>query len=255
MRNVWIILRKELRSYFTSPIAYLLLVMFAVIFGYFFWNSVGYYVNMALESQMEGEQSELNLAEQVIRPLLSNITVIGLFFIPLISMRLFSEEKRSGTIELLATSPVKDYEIIIGKWLAAVVMYTLMVGSTMLDFVFLFKYGNPDWKPILVGYLGLILQAGGLLAIGIFISALTRNQIVAGAVTFGIVLMLFVAGWASQYNDATWAQVLSYMSVVTHFDSFSKGVIDSKDAVFDATVIFLGLFFTARSMESLRWRS
>lgn len=255
MRNIWIILRKELRSYFTSPIAYLLLVMFAVIFGYFFWNSLGYYVNAAMEAQMEGEASELNLAEQVIRPLLSNITVIGLFFIPLISMRLFSEEKRSGTIELLATSPIKDYEIIIGKWLAAVVMYTLMVGSTMLDFVFMFKYGNPDWKPILIGYLGLILQAGGLLAIGIFISALTRNQIIAGAVTFGIVLMLFVAGWVSQYNDATWAQVLSYMSVGTHFDSFSKGVIDSKDAVFDATVIFLGLFFTARSMESLRWRS
>lgn len=255
MRNIWIICRKELRSYFSSPIAYLLLVMFAIIFGFFFWNSVGYYVNMAMEAQMEGEGGEMNLSEQIIRPLLSNINVIGLFFIPMISMRLFSEEKRSGTIELLATSPITDSEIIIGKWLAAVLMYVLMVGSTLLDFVFLFKYGNPDWKPLAIGYLGLILQAGGLLAIGAFISSLTRNQIIAGATTFAICLMLWVAGWVSQYNDAAWAQVLSYMSVVTHFDSFAKGVIDSKDAIFDATVIFLGLFFTARSMESLRWRS
>jgi ABC-2 type transport system permease protein len=255
MKNIWIICRKELRSYFVSPIAYLLLVMFAVIFGFFFWNSVGYFVNMALEAQMEGEQTPMNISEQIVRPLLSNINVIGLFFIPMISMRLFSEEKRSGTIELLATSPVKDYEIIVGKWLAAVLMYALMVASTLLDFAFLFKYGNPDWKPLVIGYLGLLLQAGGLLAIGTFISTLTRNQIIAGAATFGVCLMLWVSSWVAQYNDAVWAQVLSYMSVVTHFESFAKGVIDSKDAIFDATVIFLGLFFTARSMESLRWRS
>jgi ABC-2 type transport system permease protein len=134
-------------------------------------------------------------------------------------------------------------------------MYALMVASTLLDFAFLFKYGNPDWKPLVIGYLGLLLQAGGLLAIGTFISTLTRNQIIAGAATFGVCLMLWVSSWVAQYNDAVWAQVLSYMSVVTHFDSFAKGVIDSKDAIFDATVIFLGLFFTARSMESLRWRS
>ena len=255
MKNIWIICRKELRSYFTSPIAYLLLVMFAVIFGFFFWNSVGYYVNMALESQMEGEASDMNISEQIIRPLLSNINVIALFFIPMISMRLFSEEKRSGTIELLATSPVSDNEVIIGKWLAAVLMYVLMVSVSFLDFIFLFKYGTPDWKPLAIGYVGLILQAGGLLAIGTFISTLTKNQIIAGAATFGICLMLWVAGWVSEYNDALWAQVMSYMSVVTHFDSFAKGVVDLKDVVFDVTVIFLGLFFTGRSMESMRWRS
>jgi ABC-2 type transport system permease protein len=255
MKNIWIICRKELRSYFSSPIAYLLLVMFAIIFAYFFWNTLDYYVKMALESQMEEEAAPMNISEQIIRPLLSNVTVIGLFFIPLISMRLFSEEKRSGTIELLATSPVKDYEIIVGKWLAAVLMYVFMVASTFLDFIFLFKYGHPDWKPLAIGYLGLVLQAGGLLAIGTFISTLTRNQIIAGAATFGICLMLFIAGWVSQYNDALWAQVLSYMSIVTHFESFAKGVLDSKDVIFNATIIFLGLFFTARSMESLRWRS
>jgi ABC-2 type transport system permease protein len=255
MKNIWIICRKELHSYFVSPVAYILLVMFAVIFGFFFWNSLGYFVNMAMEAQMEGEQFPMNLNEQVIRPLLSNINVVGLFFIPMITMRLFAEEKRSGTIELLATSPIQDYEIIIGKWMAALLMFAFMLLSTVLDFVFLFKYGNPDWKPLAIGYLGLLLQAGGLLAIGTFISSLTRNQIIAGAVTFGVCLMLWVLGWVSQYENTTWAQVLSYMSVITHFDSFGKGVIDSKDVIFDATVIFLGLFFTARSMESLRWRS
>ncbi len=255
MKNIWIICRKELKSYFSSPVAYILLVLYAVMFGYFFWNSLGAFVNMAMEAQMEGEQFPMNVNEQIVRPLLANVNVIGLLFIPLISMRLFSEEKRSGTIELLVTSPIRDIEIIVGKWLAAVLMYALMLGTTLLDFVFLFKYGNPDWKPLAIGYLGLMLQAGGLLAIGTFISSLTKNQIIAGAVTFGVCLMLYVLGWVSQYESATWAQVMSYMSVLTHFDSFSKGVIDTKDVIFDVTVIFLGLFFTARSMESLRWRS
>jgi ABC-2 type transport system permease protein len=255
MRNIWIICRKELRSYFTSPVAYILLVMFAVIFGFFFWNSLGYIVNISMESQLEGEPFPLNLNDQLIRPLLSNINVIGLFFIPLITMRLFAEEKRSGTIELLATSPIKDSEVIVGKWLAALLMYALMLSSSVLDLVFLFKYGDPAWKPMAIGYLGLLLQAGGLLAIGTFISTLTRNQIIAGALTFGICLLLWVMGWVSQYDNSTWAQVLSYMSVISHFDTFARGVIDTKDAIFDATVIFLGLFFTARSMESLRWRA
>jgi ABC-2 type transport system permease protein len=255
MKNIWIICWKELRGYFASPIAYILLIMFSVIFGFFFWNSLGYFVNMAMDAQMEGEQFPMNVNEQIVRPLLSNINVIGLFFIPLITMRLFAEEKRSGTIELLVTSPIRDSEVIVGKWLAALLMYGLMLLTSLLDMVFLFKYGNPDWKPLLIGYLGLLLQAGGLLAIGTFISSTTKNQIIAGAVTFGVCLLLWVLGWVSQYETATWAQVLAYMSVITHFDSFAKGVIDSRDAIFDVTVIFLGLFFTGRSMESLRWRS
>jgi ABC-2 type transport system permease protein len=183
------------------------------------------------------------------------MSVVGLFLIPMITMRLFAEEKRTGTIELLATSPVRDAEVILGKWLAAVILYGCMMLLTALNFVFIFKYGNPDWKPLAVAYLGLLLQAAALLAIGTFISTLTRNQIIAGAATFGVCLLLWVLGWVSGYETATWAQVLSYMSVITHFESFAKGVLDSKDAVFYLTLTFLGLFFTARSMESLRWRS
>jgi len=256
MRNIWIICRKELRSYFVSPIAYLLLTMFAIIFGFFFWNSLGYFVLMGMESQMRGQPFPMNLNEEVIRPLLSNAAVIGLFFIPMITMRLFAEEKRTGTIELLVTSPIRDFEIIIGKWLAALILYATMLLFTAVNFAFLFKYGNPDWKPLAVGYLGLLLMAGGLLAIGTFISTLTKNQIIAGAATFGVCLLLWVLEWVSGYETATWAKVLSYLSVVTHFQSsFVKGVIDTKDAIFYLTVIFLGLFFTTRSMESLRWRS
>lgn len=255
MRNTWIICRKELGSYFASPVAYILLIMFGVIFGYFFWNALGMFVVESIQSQMSGRSFPMNLNEWIIRPLLSNVSVIGLFFIPLITMRLFAEEKRTGTIELLATSPVRDTEIILGKWLASVILYACLLLFTAVNFAFLFEYGKPDWKPLLVGYLGLFLLAGALLAIGTFISSLTKNQIIAGAVTFGVCLLLYVFGWVSGYESATWARVLSYMSVATHMESFDKGVLDFKDAIFFITLIFLGLFFTARSMESLRWRS
>jgi ABC-2 type transport system permease protein len=255
MRNTWTICRKELGSYFVSPIAYLLLTMFAVIFGFFFWNALGYFVFEGMEMQMRGETMPMNLNEQIIRPLLSNVSVIGLFFIPMITMRLFAEEKKTGTIELLATSPIRDIEVILGKWLAAVILYATLLLFTALNFAFLFLYGNPDWKPLAVGYLGLLLQGGLLLALGTFISTLTKNQIIAGAATFGICLLLWVLEWVSGYESATWATVLAYFSVITHFDSFARGVIDSKDLVFYLTGIFLGLFATARSMESLRWRS
>jgi gliding motility-associated transport system permease protein len=255
MRNVVIICRKELRSYFVSPIGYFLLTMFAVLMGYFFWNALGSFVVMGIESQMQGEAFPMNVNEQVIRPLLLNMSVIGLFFIPMIAMRLFAEEKRSGTIELLATSPVRDTEVIIGKWLAAVVMYGCMMLLTALNFLFLFKYGHPDWKPLAIGYLGLLLQAAALLAIGTFISTLTKNQIIAGPATFGVCLLLWVLEWVGGYETATWARVLSYMSIITHYESFAKGVLDVKDAVYYATLTFFGLFLTARSLESLRWRS
>jgi len=255
MRNIWIICRKELRSYFVSPVAYVLFVMFALIFGWFFWNMLGAFVFYSMASQMRGEMTPMNVNEQILRQLLGNMNVVGLFFIPVITMRLFAEEKRNGTIELLATSPIQDFEVILGKWLAAVALYAGMLLLTGLNIAFVFKYGNPDWKPLAVGYLGLLLQASALLAIGTFISSLTKNQIIAGAASFGVCLLVFVLGWASGYETSTWAQVLSYMSVTSHMESFTKGVLDSKDAVYYVTVIFLGLFLTARSLESLRWRS
>jgi len=257
MRNIWIICRKELRSYFVSPIAYLLLAMFTFIFGYFFSSIVSEFIRYGMAMQMRGQDFPLNLNEELIRPLLGNAGVVGLFLIPLITMRLFAEEKRNGTIELLTTSPIRDFEVVLGKWLASVILYGFMLVLTGLNFIWIFKYGNPDWKPFAIGYLGLFLEAGALLAIGAFISTLTRNQIVAGGATFAVCLLLWVAGWAGGggYESGTASQVFSYLSLTTHYESFSKGVLSSKDAVFYATLIFLGLFLTARSIESLRWRS
>ena len=257
MRNVWIICRKELRSYFVSPIAYLLLAMFAVIFGFFFWSIVQSFVLYGMEMQMRGQMMPMNINEEMIRPLLGNAGVVGLFLIPLITMRLFAEEKRNGTIELLATSPIQDFEMVLGKWLASLILYSGMLLLTALNLFWLFKYGNPDWKPLAIGYLGLLLQAGGLLAIGLFISTLTRNQIVAGGATFGVSLLLWVAGWVggNGFDASTSSKVFSYLSLVTHYESFSKGLLASRDAVFYLTLIFFGLFLTVRSVESLRWRS
>jgi len=191
----------------------------------------------------------------VVRPVLSNVSVILLFLIPMITMRLFAEEKRSGTIELLATSPLLDIEIILGKFLAALALYASLLGISALSVLILFAYGQPDWRPILVGYLGLFLQGGALLAIGTFVSTCTKNQIVAGVATFAILLLLWVLDWVTSFETSVTAQVISYLSVIRHYESFSKGVLDSKDIIYYLSVIFVGLFLTARSMESLRWRA
>lgn len=255
MNNILIICRKELKSYFASPIAYLLMAIFAVIFGFFFYSATAIFVVRGMESQMMGRGMPMDVNEWVIRPLLMNASVVGLFLIPMITMRLFAEEKRSGTIELLLTSPVRDSEIIVGKWLAALIMYACILGISAINIAILYAYGKPDWKPILTGYLGLLLQGGTLLGIGAFISTMTKNQIIAGGATFAVCLLLWVLDWVSAYETTTWGKVVSYLSVVTHFEPFAKGVIDTKDVIFYITMIFFGLFLTARSMESLRWRA
>jgi ABC-2 type transport system permease protein len=253
--NTLTIARRELISYFRSPIAYTVLAFFALIAGYFFYVAVAFFVQRGLQAAMMGQSVPMDVNEMVVRPLLSNLSVIGLFLIPMITMRLFAEEKRSGTIELLATSPLKDMEIILGKWLAAMFLFACMLALSALSIVLLFAYGKPDWRPIAVGYLGLLLQGGCLLAIGTFISTCTKNQIVAAAATFAVCLLLWVLEWVSSFDSSVTGQVISYLSVLSHFDSFAKGVLDSKDAVYYVSVIFVGLFLTARSMESLRWRA
>ena len=255
MRNIWTICRKELGSYFVSPIAYLLLTMFALIFGFFFWNALSFFVVEGMEMQLRGEAVPMNINEQIIRPLLMNVGVIFLFLIPLITMRLFAEEKRSGTIELLATSPVRDIEIILGKWLAALILYACLLGFTALNFAFLFIYGRPDWKPLAVGYLGLLLQGGSAARNRhVHFDAHQKSDRGRRSNVWNLPASVGLE-WVSGYDSATWATVLSYLSVITHFDSFSRGVIATKDLIFYLTGIFLGLFATARSMESLRWRS
>ena len=255
MRNVWTICRRELYSYFVSPIAWVLLTIFAFLSGYFCYAATAFFVKDSLESAMQGQSFPMSVNDRVIVPVMQNVAVIALFLIPLIAMRLFAEEKRQGTIELLVTSPVHDLEIIFGKWLSAVLMYAALLFLVFLDFIFLFMYGTPDWKPVALGFLGLWLQGASILALCTFISTLTKNQIVAAAVGFALSLLLFVLSWATAFESSTAAQVLSYLSIVSHYDSFSRGVVDSKDFVFYLSMIFLGLFLTARSLESMRWRA
>jgi len=255
VKNIWLIYCKELRSYFSSPIAYVVMFLYAFIFGYFFYNAVDYFQRLAMRAQAMGQAFPMNINEIIMRPLLMNASVVGLFLIPMICMRLFAEEKRSGTIELLMTSPVRDIEVILGKWLAALALYAVILVVSAVNFTFLFVYGKPDWKPLLVGFLGLLLQGGALLAIGIFLSTLTRNQIIAGAASFCVFLLLWVLSWGSDFDSSTLSKVRGYLSVVTHLEPFAKGLIDLKDVVYFLSAIFLGLFLTARSTESLRWRA
>jgi ABC-2 type transport system permease protein len=255
VKNVWIIFRKELKSYFASPIAYSIMALYAVVFGFFFYAALKYVQLWSMRSAMMGGGPSVNINEMIVRPVLMNVSVIGLFLIPMITMRLFAEEKRSGTIELLMTSPIRDIELILGKYLAAVALYGVILLVSAVNLTFLFMYGKPDFKPIIVGYLGLLLQGACLLAIGTFISTLTKNQIIAGVAGFCVALLLWVLQWTTEFEATGISAVLGYLSVVAHFEPFSKGVLDSKDIVFFLSAIFLGLFLTARSTESLRWRA
>ena len=255
MRNVWTICRRELYAYFVSPIAWVLLALSAFLGGFFTYVFSSDFVTRSLQSQMRGQSVPMSVNEMVIAPLFGNIAVVGLMLIPFISMRLFAEEKRQGTIELLVTSPVQDVEIVLGKWIAAVIMYWAMLGILLLDISFLFFYGSPDWKPVLTGFFGLLLQGACLLAFGTFISTLTKNQIVAGAIGFALGLVLWVLSWWASLGDSVPIRVVSYLSIVSHMESFSRGVIDSKDFIYYLSMIFLGLFLTTRSLESLRWRA
>lgn len=255
MSQILLICRKELKSYFASPIAYVVMAAFGLIFGWATFTATRDFVRFAFQQQFQGGGPPMNINEQIIAPLLSFGGTIMLFLVPMITMRLFAEEKKTGTMELLLTSPVTDNQIIIGKWLGAMLLYLCILAMSMLNIALLFAWGRPDIRPVLVAYLGLLLQGGCLLAIGAFISNLTKNQIIAGGVTFFVCLFLWLLNWATSFDTTGWAAVLNYLSIVTHFDNLSKGLIETKDVVFYLSMIFFALFLTSRSMESLRWRS
>lgn len=255
MKNVLLIAAKEIKSYFASPIAYLLMTAFGLIFGFTFYVSSRDFIRMGLQAQMMGQQQPMNMNDMIIRPLLGFAGTITLFLVPMITMRLIAEEKRTGTIELLLTSPVRDNEIILGKWLGAMFLFLCILAMSMLNVAFLFIWGKPDVQPVLVAYLGLILQGGCLLAIGEFISTTTKNQIIAGGVTFFVCLFLYLLNYFTSTENGPFAQVVQYLSIVTHLDNFSKGLLSMKDVIFYFSLIFFALFLTSRSMESLRWRA
>jgi len=252
VRNVIAIADKELRSYFASPLAYIIIGFFALPFGFFFYLYLEAFLRQSMQmAQFGGSQ---NVNQQVIRYVLQNASVIILFVMPMITMRTYAEEKRSGTIELLLTSPVTDVQIIIGKFLGAVGLYIAMLLVTMLYIAILFVFGNPEWRPLVAAYLGLLLMGGAFLSIGLFISSTTDNQIVAGMITFVVFLLLWIIGWFADSAGPLVGAVTKYLSVTEHFDDFSKGVIDTKDVLYYASLITFGLFLTAKSVDSERWR-
>ena len=253
VRNVLAIADKELRSYFASPIAYIIIGLFALLFGWFFYVYLSFFVQRSSGmAQFGGGAANVN--QDMIRYVLMNSAVIILFIMPMITMRTYAEEKRSGTIELLLTSPLTDVQIILGKFFGAMGLYAAMLLVTVLYMALLFIYGNPEWRPIAAGYLGLLLMGGCFISVGLLISSLTKNQIVAGAVTFAVFLMLWVVNWIGEQSGPTTRTIVNYLSIVDHFDDFARGIIDTKHVVYYLSFITFGLFLTAKSVDSERWR-
>ena len=253
MGNILTLAQKELRAYFVSPIAYVLLVFFALLFGYFYASSINFVVQLSMGQFGFGGPQVVNINEFMIRPLFGNTAVILLFMLPMLTMRSFAEEKRSGTIELLLTSPLTDFQIIMGKFLGAMALYALMLSLTLIHIGVLFWYGEPEWGPILSGYLGLLLMGGSFISIGLAISSMTKNQIVAGVSTFAVLLLFWIINWMGDASGTTTQSVLAYLSILEHFDDFSKGVIDTTHLTYYVSFITLGLFLTAKSMDMARW--
>ena len=250
MSNVLAIARRELNSYFASPIAYVVIGFFALMYGFFFYSLLLYFDRQSLQAAGQ----PVNVNEQFLRPVFLNATVIFLFVLPLVTMRTYSEEKRSGTIELLLTAPLTDLQIIIGKFLGAMGLYAAMMALTLVHVGLLFAFGNPEWRPVATTYLGMLLMGGCFVSVGLLISSLTKNQIVAGMVTFGVFLMLWVINWIASFMGPTAQQVLNYLSITDHLDDFTKGIIDTKHIVYYVSFITFGLFLTARSVDTERWR-
>jgi len=254
MSNILAIARKELNSYFASPIAYVVIGAFALIFGLFYVSLLNWFVQQGMQMGQMGMGGPVNVNQQMIRLLLQNTAVVILFVLPMVTMRCYAEEKRSGTMELLLTSPVTDFEILMGKFLGALALYGCMLAVTFVHLAILFRYGNPDWRPIAAGYLGLLLLGGSFISVGLLMSSLTRNQIVAGMVTFGLVLLLWIVDWIGSFAGPRVEAVVSYLSITGHLDDFAKGVIDTKHVVYYLSFITFGLFLTAKSVDSERWR-
>ena len=253
MRNILAIAGKELRGYFASPIGYVLIGFFALLFGWFFYTLVAFFERQSMQ-MAGGPGGAMNVNQMLITPLLLNSTVVMLLVFPLITMRTYAEEKRSGTIELLLTAPITDFEIIMGKFLGALALFAGMLSVTLLHMGLLFAYGNPEWKPIATGYLGLLLMGGSFLSLGLVISSLTKNQIVAGMITFSVFLLLWVINWVSTFVSPEAQTVINYLSVTEHFDDFARGIIDTKHVVYYLSFIATGLFLTMKSVDSERWR-
>ena len=256
MRNILAIATKELKSYFASPVGWILLGFWSLLYGYFFVAIMNFFVRQSMQMSQFGQAGPqaMNVNQQLIRPLVAqNLPILVLFLLPAVTMRTYSEERRSGTIELLLTSPLTDFEIIMGKFLGAMALYGVMLAVTLIHVGLLFVYGRPEWKPIVTVYLGLLLLGGCFISVGMFISTLTKNQVVSFMATFGVFLFLWVITWIGSVIP-TIEGLVTYLSIIDHYEDFNKGVIDTTHLIYYISFITFGLFLTAKSVDSERWR-
>jgi ABC-2 type transport system permease protein len=247
MRNIWIVARRELGSLFVQPIAYIFAIALILITGYLF---AGQLANYALSSQFGGGPPP------TVEPILRTFTFLMLFAGPAITMRLLSEEQKSGTMELLMTLPLKDGQVVLGKFLAAFIFYLVVVVLTFMYPLALLRFGNPDIGPILTAYLGVILWGAALLAIGTLASALTENQIVAFMVAFGVILVLFLTGLLASFFTASpqLETILNEVSLDNHLNNLMTGLLTAADVLYYILVAAIALFAATRVLESRRWR-
>jgi ABC-2 type transport system permease protein len=236
VRNVWAVAVREMRSYFLSPLAYVVIALFLALSGYLFALILA------------------NGKEASLRGLIQNVSVLFLFIVPAITMRLLAEEQSTGTVELLLTNPVQEWEIVTGKFLASMMLLLTILVLTLLFPLFLYIFGSPDTGPIITGYVGVILQAGAFMAVGLFASSLTKNQIIAAILAFAFLLILWLSDNLGQFVGGGLGTIISYLSVITHFQSFPTGVIQTNDVIYYLTLVLAGIVLSTLALQSRRYR-
>lgn len=249
---VW---RKELTVFLATPIFYLTGLVFLLLAGYFFYANIAYYALLSFQAgQNPFLAAMLTPLQMIYRPFFGNLAVLWLFLVPLLTMRLFAEEKRSGTAELLFTLPLTDWAIILGKFAAAWAVCALFLAVTVVYSLGLLAIISVDWGAVAAGYLGLLLLTSAFLAVGVFSSTLTENQIIAAVIAFGLLLLFWLIGWYEEIGATALQGLFRYLSLLGHFESFARGVLDTRDVLFYLLVSFFFLFLTKRQLESRRWR-
>ncbi len=255
MKSIWIMAKKELKIYLFSPMAYILSAFFLLISGFFFYNIVTWFGSQSARMmQNPTYANQLSLNKMVFEPYFNNIAIILIFLIPLLTMRLLSDEKKMRTDELLLTSPLKMSSIIMGKYLAALIIYVLILMLSVTHTLFIFLHGNPQIIPLLTSYLGLFLIGAVFIAIGILASSLTENQMIAAVISFSTILLIWVLSWIGEGAGPEWKGILSYLSFFSHFQNLLKGVVDTKDLVYYFSFTFTGLYLAYMVSEFRKWR-
>lgn len=254
MKNIWSIARRDFRAYFTSPVAYIVIALMLLVSGFMFQNILASFVQRQMTYHGFGMGKTPSLGEGVIQPFYGSINTVFLFLFPMITMRLIAEERKNETLPLILTAPVTLLEFILGKFFSSVLFVAVILGLSLIYPAILFYYGNPEIGPVIGANLGTLLMCSCYLSMGLLFSSMTENQLVAGALTFAGSLMSWIINWASQSTDSTTGAVLDYLSLTSHYTSFSQGLINTSDVIFFLSFISVGLFLTYKVLESLRWR-